>query len=704
MNSRRRHFRTLIAAASAGTLGIAGLTTAIGAQAVPAGGAGRATLTGTHPAWAVPGRMVAAAGRGAAVTDAAVTARVYLAGRDPAGLAAYAASVSDPASAQYRKFLTSRQELRRFGPSATQVAAVRGWLASAGLRVTAVTRHYLITTGAAPAAQAAFGTRLARFRAPGGAVALAPARALSVPASVRADVLSVTGLDTAPDIMRPAVAGQPAGGGTPAQAPSAFYPAKPCSGYYGQRYATGTPKAYGQHVPWAVCGYTPAQLRSAYGLTAKSATGKGITIAVVDAYASPTIAADLRTYVRTEKFPGLGSALRQQTAARFDDQSECDQPSWSEEEALDIEAVHTMAPSANIEYAGATDCTFGPLLDELSSIVDKQSADIVTNSWTGPEDGLDTATRTAFDQVFEQGATEGIGFDFASGDCGYNDPGTGCGGAELSSQPRANYPSSSPWVTAVGGTSLAIGPRGGYQWETGWGDMVVPQHGASWKRTPPGRYPADYAYGAGGGTSVYYRQPSWQAGIVPAKVASRSPRGQAGAVRMREVPDVALDGDPATGFQYGLTVRLRGGKTGFMLSRIGGTSLSGPLFAGLEADAAQQARGQLGFVNPALYSLANTAAFHDVTDSPLGAGHRVALARNEWAHSGTGTGAIQTSLYTLGTDGTGTEALHATKGYDDVTGLGSPAAPFIRDLAGLVTTPLGEVSGRSSRDRAAGRR
>ncbi len=233
--------------------------------------------------------------------------------------------------------------------------------------------------------------------------------------------------------------------------------------------------------------------------------------------------------------------------------------------------------------------------------------------------------------------------------------------------------------------------------------MVVPQQGASWKRTPPGRYPADYAYGAGGGTSVYYRQPSWQAGIVPAKVASRSPRGQAGAVRMREVPDVALDGDPATGFQYGLTVRLRGGETGFTLSRIGGTSLSSPLFAGLEADAAQQAGGQLGFVNPALYSLAKTA-FHDVTDSPLGAGHRVALARNEWAHSGTGTGAIQTSLYTLGTDGTGTEALHATNGYDDVTGLGSPAAPFIRDLASLVTTPLGEVSGRSSRDRAAARR
>ena len=158
------------------------------ARAVPTRAGGRrATLAGTHPAWAIASRMVGAAGPAAAVAGAAVTARVYLAGRDPADDEGRPgrASVSDPASALYRKFLTSRQELHRFGPSAAQVAAVRSWLTSAGLRVTALTRHYVSAAGTAPAAQAAFGTRLARFRAPGGAVALAPARPLSVPASVR---------------------------------------------------------------------------------------------------------------------------------------------------------------------------------------------------------------------------------------------------------------------------------------------------------------------------------------------------------------------------------------------------------------------------------------------------------------------------------------------------------------------------------------
>jgi subtilase family serine protease len=680
----RRLPRALTAIACAGLLSSACLTTAGAARA-----AGRAKLSGTRPAWAVQARSVAA-------PDAAarVSARVYLAGRDPAGLGAYAAAVSQPSSRLYRKFLTSRQELQRFGPSAAQVAAVRGWLTAAGLRVTTVTRHYVTVTGSVPAAQAAFAVRLGRFRAPGGRIALAPEENLSVPDSVRPAVLGVTGLDTATAIMTPALAGgspasPPRAGGLPAATPQAFYTARPCSAYYGQYRATGKPNAYGRHVPWAICGYTPQQLRSGYGLTAGSSTGSGVTVAVVDAYASPTIAADVTAYARAVGFTGLGAGqLQQVRTGVFDDQSECDQPSWYEEESLDVEAVHTMAPAADIEYVAAADCTFGPLLDALSTIVDNQSADFVTNSWTGPESGIDTATRNAFDQVFQQGAAEGIGVDFASGDCGYNDPSSGCGQSELSSQVRADYPATSAWVTAVGGTSLAIGQRGGYQWETGWGDMVVPQHGRSWRPAPPGRYPADYSYGAGGGTSVFYSQPSWQEGVVPAKVATRAPSGRAAARPMREVPDVAMDADPATGFRYGETFRLRGGKTGFMLSRIGGTSLSAPLFAGLEADAAEQAgTGQLGFADPTLYSLARTGAFHDVTDTPLGARTRVALARSEWARSGSGTGGLRTSLYTLGTDGTGKNALHAVQGYDDVTGLGSPAAAFIRLLAGTSTFP-----------------
>jgi subtilase family serine protease len=649
-------------------------------------------LAGTHPAWAIPARMVASPEAGPSIAT-----RVYLAGRDPAGLAAFAAAVSDPASRQYRRFLTSGQELQRFGPTGAQISAVRTWLTSAGLRITAVTRHYVAAAGSVPATQAAFAVRLASFRGPGGTVAMAPEQNASVPAAVRAAVLTVTGLDTAAIIMKPALATQAqAQSRAQAQAdeqaaspPSAFYTAGPCSTYYGQRLATAKPKAYGKHVPWALCGYTPQQLRSAYGLSSSTSTGHGVTVAIVDAYASPTMPADAEAYARAVHFtPLTGSQFRQVVPGSYDYQSQCGESSWYEEESLDVEAVHTMAPGANIEYVAARDCTFGPLLDALTSIVDNHLANVVSDSWTGAEQGLTSTTTSAFDQVFEQGAAEGIGFNFASGDCGYNDPATDCGQSEFSAGISANFPTTSTWVTAVGGTSLAIGRLGGYKFETSWGDMVVPQHKTTWKHPAPGPYPGGYSFGGGGGTSELYQQPSWQAGVVPDALATRLPTGRTSATPMREVPDVALDADPATGFLYGETFRLRGGKDGFMLSRIGGTSLSSPLFTGMEADAAQEAgTDELGFVNPALYQLAGTGAYRDVTDSPLGAGTHIALARNEWADNATGTGGLRTSLYTLGIDGEGAAALHATKGYDEVTGLGSPTGRLIADLADSTRLP-----------------
>jgi subtilase family serine protease len=694
---RGPHFRAL-AASACGLLAIAGLAAAGSARAsagpASAASTGRTSLAGSHPAWAVPARMVAAPD-----AAASVSVRMYLAGRDPAGLADYAAAVSDPASPTYRKFLTPGQELRRFGPTAAQVTAIRSWLASAGLRVTAVTRHYVAASGSVPAAQSAFAVRLARFRAPGGSVAMAPEEDASVPDAVRPAVLTVTGLDTSSLTMRPTLAGTVAAStgaastgaaSTGPASPPAFYTADPCSQYYGQRMATSKPKAYGKRVPWAMCGYTPQQLRSAYGATGSTSSGSGVTVAVVDAYSSPTMPADASTYAKAEHFQQLTAGqFTAVPSSVYDDQSECDPGSWYEEESLDVEAVHTMAPDADIEYIAAQDCTFGPLLDALSDVVDNHLADIVSDSWTGSEQGLNTSVTSVFDQVFEQGTAEGISFDFASGDCGYNAPATGCGKSQEASKTRVNFPTSSPWVTGVGGTSLAIGKKGNYEWETGWGDMVVPQRRGHWKSAPPGPFPADYLFGGGGGTSVQFSQPSWQAGVVPKSLARTLPGGQVSAHPMREVPDVALDADPATGFLFGETVRLRDGKSGFMLSRIGGTSLSCPLFAGLEADVAQAAgTDQLGLVDPLLYKLAGTRAFHDVTDHPLGRGTRIALARNEWAKSATGTGGLRTSLYTLGTDGSGAAALDAGSGYDDVTGLGSPTALFVTDLADTIANPL----------------
>jgi subtilase family serine protease len=141
---------------------------------------------------------------------------------------------------------------------------------------------------------------------------------------------------------------------------------------------------------------------------------------------------------------------------------------------------------------------------------------------------------------------------------------------------------------------------------------------------------------------------------------------------MREVPDVSALADPSTGMLVGQTTLQPNNKNyAFSLSRIGGTSVSCPTFAGIEADAQQAAGYPLGFANPVIYLEYGTSAFHDVTDTPLGPEH-LAQVRNNYAHPYVKKGPLITYLRTLGIDGEGKADLPATKGYDDATGVGSP--------------------------------
>ena len=153
-----------------------------------------------------------------------------------------------------------------------------------------------------------------------------------------------------------------------------------------------------------------------------------------------------------------------------------------------------------------------------------------------------------------------------------------------------------------------------------------------------------------------------------------SPDGTISLHPMREVPDVSALADPSTGMLVGETVLMPNKKSyAFALSRIGGTSVSCPTFAGIEADAQQAAGFALGFANPVIYSLYGTPAYHDVTDNPLGPGY-LAEVRSNYTNAATKKGPLLYYLRTLGIDGEGAAALPATKGYDDATGVGSPAA------------------------------
>jgi subtilase family serine protease len=520
-------------------------------------------------------------------------------------------------------------------------------------------------SGSLAAARAAFGVTFGAFRGPEDKLDRAPEQAASAPESVAGDVLAVEGLDTAKHYAKRYEELPP---------PEAnYWIPGPTSDYYGEKIATNEPSAYGRHQPWTNGGYTPRQIRGAYGVTASGMTGRGQTVAIIDAYASATMLSDADQYARvTGDQPFRPGQFQQYLPKSYSlvGEDECDAPGWYGEETLDVESVHGEAPDANVRYVGGGSCESDELLSAAAFIVHSHLASIVSNSYGEPAENEEVLA-PAYEEVFKAGAAEGIGFFFSSGDNGYESPEED----PLSTKIQVDAPTSSPWVTSVGGTSLAIGPRSNYEFETSWGTLVDPlsANGRFWEDPLPGNFPEYFDGASGGGVSTYYRQPFYQRGVVPYSLATHLPEGSVSRTPMRVVPDVSALADPSTGFLVGETTLQPNGKTyAFSLSRIGGTSLSTPTFAGIEADAQQAAGHPLGFANPAIYQRYGSSAFHDVTDSPFGPGVKLAEVRNNYTEPYKREGPLITYLRTLGIDGEGESALPAVRGYDDSTGVGSP--------------------------------
>jgi subtilase family serine protease len=216
----------------------------------------------------------------------------------------------------------------------------------------------------------------------------------------------------------------------------------------------------------------------------------------------------------------------------------------------------------------------------------------------------------------------------------------------------------------VGGTSVQIGSKGQWLGEYGWQSDYSTLTNGTWSPTPPGTYSS----GGGGGTSQLFEQPFYQAGKVPASVSEYY-----GSTPMRAVPDISAAGDPNTGFEVGETQAFPDG-TYWAQYRIGGTSLSSPLIAGIVAVADQYTHRSLGFINPLYYDLIGTSAVHDIKapSSP------VAQVRTDYANL---LDSSEGYLYKLETIDVQSSTLHDASGYDDETGIGTPDGPsFFRGL------------------------
>jgi len=375
--------------------------------------------------------------------------------------------------------------------------------------------------------------------------------------------------------------------------------------------------------------YSPAEIQTAYGvapLLAAGHDGTGRTIVIIDAFQNPYIADDLATFDTSFDLPAPPSFtnLVMPGTPKFD-KKDANQVGWAEEITLDVEWAHAIAPGARIVLVSAKSNEDTDILAATQVAVDQNLGDVISQSFGENDTCVDPQLLAAQHSMFQEAVAKGITPIASSGDSGaaqFNCVGTAAALA-------ASSPASDPLVTGVGGTTLNADDNGNYVGETAWTETLF---GCN----PPAVDAGDVNC-SGGGLSAVFAKPSFQNGFV---------KGTG-----RGVPDVSYNAGVNGGVLTVCSVCNKG-KPAFFL--FGGTSAGTPQWAAITVIGDQIAGHRLGDLNPALYGVAGAAqrggALHDVT---TGNNDVVELGGFGYA---------------------------AARGWDPVTGLGSPNAAKLLPL------------------------
>jgi kumamolisin len=458
----------------------------------------------------------------------------------------------------------STEELgQRYGANPADATLVADVLGRYGLTVTEfqLGSRRLKVSGMIAAMSAAFGTSLTAVTStpPGGGGRVTHryrTGSLSVPSELSGIIVGVVGLDD-----------------------------RPVARAHFRRLRTAAP--HGAAAPPARSGGVPLtalQVASLYDFPA-STDGTGQTIALIELGGGYT-ASDLSTY-----FSGLNLSVPTVTSVDVDGGSNSPGSSADGEVELDIEVSGAVAPKASIVvyFAPNTDQGF---IDAISDAVNATPSPIaVSISWGGPESSWAAQSLTAMNEAISDAATLGTTVTVAAGDNGSSDNPSSTSGVAV------DFPASSPYSLACGGTTLI----GNTATNTITSEVV-------WNEI------ANNEGATGGGVSVLYAQPTWQADAgVPTSAAGGSGIGSA-ATPGRGVPDVAGNADPVTGYQIVVDGQSE---------PVGGTSAVAPLWAGLIARLAQATGTRFGLLQPLIYKgvSAGVAAtgFNDIVEGTNGA-------------------------------------------------------------------------------------
>jgi len=447
--------------------------------------------------------------------------------------------------------------------------------------------------------------------------------------------------------------------------------------------------------------FAPAAMANSYDYAALHAAGnegQGKTIAIIDSFGASTIRQDLGTFNTAFGLPHLcgetgpsdpSANCSSTTSPRFDIvcPQGCPAPVpppatsngtnleahdlWAVEVALDVEWAHATAPLANIMLVTTPTAEtlgmqgFQQMMNAEDWVVTTHQADVITQSFGAAEGSFNgLAALKQLRQAFVDAQANKVSVFASTGDFGslnntkQDVVGQGGGGVSQTQNtfvpyPSVGWPASDPLVTAVGGTYLCTNAT------TGTGvDSVSPP--TACQNAPGDREPGWIA--SGGGYSIFFSRPGYQHGPVvdPPGGSFTGTTPYAGVpgpnANMRGIPDVSYQASSRTGVLVYMSE-----EGGWFI--VGGTSASSPQWAGIAAMADQIAGRDLGFLNPALYSIANSAKYSaDFYDPTLN-------------HNGFADARQQFPC-----------CYPATKGWDPVTGLGTPdVAKLIPDL--IAATP-----------------
>ncbi|TAM91067.1 hypothetical protein EPN42_04925 [bacterium] len=345
----------------------------------------------------------------------------------------------------------------------------------------------------------------------------------------------------------------------------------------------------------APLGLYPCDVQNAYSLASATTAGTGKTIAIVDAYDDPNAESDLAVYRTEFNLPpcttanGCFKKVNQIGGTPYP----ATDPTggWEGEESLDLDAISAVCPNCKIVLVEANDATSPNMYTAVATAAAMPGVSAVSNSWSG----MEYSGEQAEDAYFHH---PGIPVVFATGDYDY--------------QAGPQYPDASPYVTAVGGTSLQADSSARGWTETVWNNY--PSYGS-------------IDQGTQGGCSLYEPKPAWQHDL---------------GCPNRMTADLSAVGDPYTGTAYYDTFA-----SGTGWSVIGGTSLAAPIIAAVYALSSNTAS-----INDGSYPYTHASQFYDV------------VSGNDLGVSGIGLSAacVGPTLYFC----------TAETGYDGPTGIGTP--------------------------------